>query len=99
MRVFCASNAGMANFGMTVWLIVKYEVWPMVVTAMDEIPIFGWSLLLFSVGSGVLYVFESTVWPWYRELAQRHWHFLDGCRAFFMRLRYSRQRATTNTDL
>ena len=92
MKVSCASDAGMIHFGMTVWLIVEYEVWPMAVTAMDEVPIFGWSLLLFSAGSGVLYVFESTVWPWYRELAQRQWHFLDGCR-------YSRQRATRNTDL
>ena len=99
MRMACASDTGMIHFGMTVWLIVEYDVWPMMVTAMNEVPIFGWSLLLFSAGSGALYVIESTVWPWYRGLAHRHWHLPDGYRAFFMRLRYRRQRATTNTDL
>ena len=66
------ANAGMAHFGLTVWLIMKYKVWGLLMAAMYEVPVFGWSLMVFAVASTYLYVFENTLWPWYNDL-RCHW--------------------------
>ena len=46
---------------LAVWLFVEYEIWPLIVTAMGEVPVFGWSLLAFSLSSALLYVREHAM--------------------------------------
>lgn len=94
-------GAGMIHFALTVWLVVEYEVWPVMEAAMQEMPVYGWSLVICTAVSSFLYVFENTLWFWYRDIPHRKWHCLDGCRALYMRIRHhrNRQRTITNTDL